>query len=308
MQRRKFINNIGLAAAGIYGAQYLQSCGPAIKEFGIQLWTLKEDMAKDPKATLKAVAEAGYKQIESFTGEKGIFWGMKAEEFKKYITDLGLNMISSHIDPSFTQKISAPNDDFQKLVNEAAKVGVKYLINPFPGEFKTSEEWKKTAEGLNMQGVICKSAGLTMGYHNHHFEFLPTADGMIPEQYLLDNTDKDLVKFELDLYWVVKAGQDPIKWLNANKGRIHLVHVKDLHKKERLQEIEMSEKPEEGAFWPAGASTTLGNGQINFPEVLKVANETGVKYFIVEQERFDNSTHLLDIKKDAQYMKTFKYA
>jgi sugar phosphate isomerase/epimerase len=307
MKRRNFIQTAGLSMAAIYGSQYLQSCKAGLDTFGIQLWTIKEDMAKNPKATLKAVAAAGYKQIESFTGEKGIFWGMQPAEFKSYITDLGLTMVSSHVDPTFTQK-TEDSTAFKKLVADAALVGVKYLINPFPGEFKTGDEWKKTAEGLNKQGVICKASGLTMGYHNHHFEFLPTSDGMIPEQYLLDNTDKDLVKFELDLYWVVKAGQDPIKWLNANKGRIELVHVKDLFKKERLLEIEMSEKPVEGAFWPAGASTTLGNGQINFAEVLKVAKDTGVKYFIVEQERFDNSTPLEDIKKDAAYMKTFKFA
>ncbi len=307
MKRRDFLSKTGLSIGALYSSQYLMGCKSGIDTFGIQLWTVKEDMAKDPKATLKSVAAAGFKQIESFTGEKGIFWGMKPSEFKSFITDLGLSMVSSHVDPGFTQN-TKDMSAFKTLVDDAASVGVSYLINPFPGEFKSEAEWKNTAMGLNKQGEVCKAAGLTMGYHNHHFEFLPTIEGIIPEQFLLDNTDKDLVKFELDLYWVVKAGQDPVKWLNANKDRFHLVHIKDLHKKERLLEIEMAEKPVEGAFWPAGASTTLGNGQINFPEVLKVAKETGVKYFIAEQERFDNSTPLEDIKKDATYLKSFKFA
>jgi sugar phosphate isomerase/epimerase len=307
MKRRTLIKNIGLTALTLGSAKFLQACAPDMATYGLQLWTVKEDMAKDPKATLKAVATAGYKEIESFTGDKGIFWGMEPKDFKKYIDDLGLNMVSSHVDPSFTQKILS-SYNFKKLVDQAASVGVKYLINPFPGEFKTAEEWKKTADGLNKQGLMCQSAGLTMGYHNHHFEFLPSEGGFLPEQYLLDNTDKETVKFELDLYWVVKAGQDPIKWLNNNKDRFRLVHVKDLHKAARLAEIEIAEKPAEGAFWPAGASTFLGNGQIDFPNVLKTAKDNGVKHFIVEQERFDDSSPLQDIVKDAAYMKAFKFA
>lgn len=306
MNRRNFIKT---SALGLAGASILNACnsGPDIAEFGLQLWTVKEDMAKDPKGTLKKVASCGYHYVESFTGEKGIFWGMKPAEFKTLLKDLGLRMLSSHVDPSFTQKVLA-SYEFKKLINDAAEVGVKYLINPFPGEFKSSEEWKKTAEGLNKQGIMAKSAGLSMAYHNHHFEFLPIENNFIPEQYLLDNTDKDLVKFELDLYWVVKAGQDPITWLQKNAGRIDLVHVKDLHKNVRLQEIIKAEPPAEGAFWPAGASTYLGNGQIDFPKILKVAKDTGVQHFIVEQERFDGSSPIQDIKKDADYMKAFKFA
>ncbi len=281
--------------------------GKAIENFGLQLWTVKEEMAKDPKATLKAIAEAGYNQIESFTGDKGVFWGMTPKDFNTFIGDLGMKMISSHINSDFTVKKETEND-FKKLVDDAAVVGVKYLINPFPGEnIKTSDQWNKITDGLNRQGEITKASGLKMAYHNHHIEFLPTQDGKIPEEIMLKGTNADLVDFELDLYWVVKAGQDPEKWLKDYTGRFKLCHIKDLYPKEKVKEILIKEGPEKG-FWPIGASCVVGTGSIDFPKILKTAKQKGMEYFIVEQERFDNSTQLQDIKLDGDYMKAFKFA
>jgi len=316
--RRNFITKYGLAAISTpLLIQSLGSCkstshennssdkiatNGAIDPFGLQLWTIKEDMAKDPKASLKIVAEAGYKQLESFTSEKGIFWGMTPSEFKSFAGDLGMQMISSHINPDFTTK-KETEDEFKKLVDDCASIGVSHVLNPFPGEIKTADEWKKITEGLNRQGEITKAAGIKMGYHNHHIEFLPTSDGSIPEEIMLNGTDPELVEFELDLYWIVKAGQDPEKWLTNYSNRFKLVHIKDLYKEDIVKKIESTEKPED-AFWPLGASTTLGNGRIDFSKILKIAKEKGVEKFIVEQERFDNSTPLKDIKIDADYLKS----
>jgi sugar phosphate isomerase/epimerase len=276
-----------------------------IETYGIQLWTIKEDMEKDAKATLKTIASYGYKQIESCDTGKGIFWGMTADEFKKYQEDLGIQMVSSHCSPDFTLK-KEKEDEFKKLVEGAAKVGVKYLINPFPGEFTKTDEFKKVAEGLNRIGEISKAGGVRTAYHNHHMEFLPLADKGIAEEILLANTDAELVDFELDLYWIVKAGQNPEEWFKKYNNRFKLVHIKDLYSNEKIAEIEAKEKPT--GFWPAGASTELGKGVINFPQILKTAKANGVEYFIVEQERFDNSTPLDSAKLDAYYMKAFKFA
>jgi len=319
--RRDFIKKYGIAAvSGPIILQALASCkakteqtttkiagkAPSIEKFGLQLWTVKEDMAKDTRATLKAISDAGYTQIESFAGDQGIFWGMKPSEFKTYIGDLGMQMISSHINPDFTTK-KETEDDFKKLVDDCASVGLSYVLNPFPGEIKSADQWKKITEGLNRQGEITKAAGLKMGYHNHHIEFLPTNDGSIPEEIMLKGTDVDLVSFELDLYWVVKAGQDPEKWLKDYANRFKLVHIKDLYKADRLKEIESTEKNED-PFWPLGASTTLGNGRIDFGKVLKTAKDQGVDFYIVEQERFDKSSPLQDIKTNAEYMKKMEFA
>ena len=323
--RRNFLKNTSIAAiSSPFLISALNSCnssssetkkteiideltGKAIEKFGLQLWTIKEEMLKDPKGTLKIVAEAGYSQIESFTGDKGIFWGMTPKDFNSFIGDLGMKMISSHINSDFTIK-KETEDEFKKLVDNAASIGVKYLINPFPGEnVKTSDDWKKITDGLNRQGEITKAQGLKMAYHNHHIEFLPTQDGEIPEEIMLKGTNPDLVDFELDLYWVIKAGQDPEKWLKDYNGRFKLCHIKDLYPEEKVKEIITKEGPEKG-FWPLGASCVVGTGRIDFPKILKSAKQFGMEYFIVEQERFDNSTSLKDIKLNGDYMKAFKFA
>jgi sugar phosphate isomerase/epimerase len=324
LNRRNFLEKAGYFAATPLLINELMACrgkassettdsttvsksisGTGIDTFGIQLWTVKEDMAKDAKATLKAIASYGYKQVESCDVGKGIFWGMTAADFKKYQEELGIQMISSHCNPEFTIK-KEKEEEFKKLVGDAANVGVKYLFNPFPGELKTSDDFKKVAEGLNRLGTIAKAGGINYGYHNHHMEFLPLADNGIGEEILLTNTEANLVDFEMDLYWVVKAGQNPEEWLKKYSGRYKIVHIKDLYSAEKLTEIEKKEKAV--PFWGVGGSTEIGKGRINFPQILKTAKENGVENFIVEQERFDNSTPLASAKLDADYMKAFKFA
>jgi len=321
LNRRLFLRNAGVAAATPLLFNQLVACssgtstektvtdklsGTSLDKFGIQLWTVKEDLAKDTKGTLKALSEYGYKQIESFQGEKGIFWGLTPADFKKYMDDLGMNIFSSHCNPDYTMKPET-EDEYKKLVDDAAGVGMKYLINPFLGSLKTEDEWKKAAEGLNRQGEICKKAGLRTAYHNHHFEFIKFPNGISPEQILFDGTNPELVDFELDLYWAVKAKEDPEAWMKKYSGRIRLCHVKDLYRDEKVTELEKTEKSPD-PFWPIGASTIVGQGKINFPQILKTAKENGAEYFIVEQERFDNTTPLAAAKADADYMKSFKFA
>ncbi len=324
LNRRNFIHKAGIFAAtplvfsellackgkaSAENADSLSTINPSntkgLEVFGIQLWTVKEDMAKDPKGTLKALADYGFKQIESCDVGKGIFWGLTASEFKAHIESLGMSIVSSHCNPEFTVKKEKENE-FKKLVDEAASVDIKYLINPFPGELKTADEYKKVAEGLNRIGEITKAVGIRTAYHNHHMEYLPLADKQIGEEILLSNTNSDLVDFEMDLYWVVKAGQDPEAWLKKHNNRFKLVHIKDLYSAEKIAEIEAKEKVT--GFWPAQGSTELGKGRINFPQILATAAQNGVEYFIAEQERFDNSTPLNSAKIDAEYLKAFKFA
>ena len=303
LSRRNFLKASGvsaLAAPALLSG--LSSCRkPDSVPFGIQLWTVKEDMAKDPLATLKALSGYGYRQIESFTGAMGPFWGMTPAEMQKVLNDLGMEMISSHVDPRFTID-PASGDDYRKLCDEAAAIGVKYFFNPYPGPQASSEHWKKLAEGLNRQGGISKAAGIKSGYHNHHQEFRVTPEGDLPYALLVENTDPALVDFELDLYWAIKAGQDPEEWFRNHSGRFSFAHFKDLYKPEKIQELEESDEPR-SEEWPVGASTFLGNGQINFDALLKTGKENGLKYYIVEQERFDGSTPLEESRKDAEYMK-----
>lgn len=305
LSRRNFLKTGAISALSAPALLHsLNSCTTGeqgTRPFGIQLWTVKEDMAKDPVATLNFLSDSGYRQIESFTGEKGIFWGMSPKDFNQLLTDLGMEMVSSHVDPRFTTERALEND-YQKLCDECSSAGAGHVFNPYPGPQKTSDDWKRLAEGLNRQGAVSKASGVKSGYHNHHQEFTVTPQGDLPYAILVDNTDPSLVDFELDLYWAVKAGQDPEKWFREHPGRFSFAHFKDLYKADKIQELEASDEPRTEE-WPVGASTFLGNGQIDFAAILKTGREKGLTYCIVEQERFDGSTALDDSRKDAAYMK-----
>ncbi|MBS1578446.1 MAG: sugar phosphate isomerase/epimerase [Bacteroidetes bacterium] len=249
-----------------------------IDAFGIQLWTVKEDMATNAKDTLKQLANYGYKQIESFEGKEGIFWGMKNTEFKKYLDDIGTKIVATHCDIS---------KDFEKKAAEAAAIDMKYLICPWVGSQKHIDDFKKIADEFNKCGEICKKNGIRFAYHNHDYSFKPV-DGQLPQDVLINNTDASLVDFEMDIYWVVVAGQNPEEWLKKYKNRFRSCHVKD-----RLKNP------------PANAgqgSCTLGYGSIDFTKILKTAKANGMQYYIVEQEAF-NAPPLKCVEANATYMK-----
>jgi sugar phosphate isomerase/epimerase len=244
--------------------------------FGIQLWTLKEDMGKDAKATLQKVSSYGYKQIESFEGRGGMFWGMGNKDFKKYMDDLGMTIISSHCDNT---------RNFEQKAAEAAEIGMKYLICPYKGPQKSLDAFKKFADEFNKAGEICKKNGIRFAYHNHDYSFKPM-EGQLPQDVMMQGTDKDLVDYQMDIYWVVAAGEDPKAWFKKYPGRFTACHVKDLGKTEKGHE-----------------SVHLGKGTIDFKSILKAGKKEGLKYYIVEQEAFTGTTPLQSADIDAQYMK-----
>ena len=286
--RRDFMRVGGNLAAGFALAplacnlMHKEDEGDRLKAFGIQLWTVKTALAKDPQAVLKQLASDGYKQIESFEDKKlGIFWGMSNTDFKKYMDDLGMTIISSHCDI---------NKDFEKKANDAAAIGMKYLLCPSIGVQKTTDDYKKIAAQFNQCGEICKKAGIRFGYHNHDHDFKVT-DGQVVEDFYLQNTDPSLVDFEMDIYWVVTAGLDPEAWMKKYKNRFRLCHIKDRIK---------------GAT-ERDASCILGQGSINYPKILKTAKHHDMQYYIVEQERYDNTTEMDCAKADAEYLKKIKF-
>ncbi|RYZ45944.1 MAG: sugar phosphate isomerase/epimerase, partial [Chitinophagaceae bacterium] len=148
-------------------------------------------------------------------------------------------------------------------------------------------------ERFNKAGEICKRNGLRFAYHNHDYSFKPV-DGQLPQDVMMQNTDKDLVDFEMDIYWVVNAGQDPEAWFRKYKDRFRLVHVKD-----RQRGVgDTSEN----------VSVVLGTGSINFPQILKTGAENGAQHFMVEQEAYAGTTPLAAVKANADYMKAFRFA
>lgn len=283
MKRDEFLKLSGLALAGLASASGLPGCTASdekLKEFGIQLWSVRDDLAKDPKSVLKQLSSYGYKQIESFEGEKGMFWGMSNTEFKSYMDELGMKIVSSHCDI---------NKDFEKKAADAAAIGIKYLICPYKGPQENLDAFKKFADEFNQKGEICKKNGIRFAYHNHDYSFV-VMNGEMGQDVMMKNTDPNLVDFELDMYWVVAAGQDIETWLKKYPKRFRLGHVKD-----RKKDATAADKD---------ASTDLGTGSIDYTNILKTAKKEGMEYFIVEQERWDGTTPLQAAATDAKYMKS----
>jgi sugar phosphate isomerase/epimerase len=196
ISRRKFLQTGSvLSVAGLVNMNDLFACNPKVKNYGIQLWSVKTDLAKDPKDVLKQLASYGYTQIESFEGGKGMFWGMTPSEFKTYVESLGMTAVSSHFNDIY-------KDSFNQKAADAASAGLKFLISPSESGAKTIDDYKKLANRFNECGEICKKNGLRFGYHNHDAIFKPI-DNQVPMDLLLENTDKDNVVFEMDIYWVV---------------------------------------------------------------------------------------------------------
>lgn len=287
MKRKEFLKLSGSLALGAMASPGLKACmngsekSESLKSFGLQLYTLRADMPSDPKGILKQVASFGYKEIESYEGPKGMFWGMKNSEFKKYMDDLGVAIISSHCNPF---------QDFQKKVDEAASIGMKYLVHNWPGQFVTMDEYKKMADLYNQWGEICKKAGIRFANHNYDKNFM-LLDGIYPQDIIMERTNPDLVDYQMDIYWVVLGGADPEHWLNKYPNRFRLCHIKDRTKGATKRED----------------TCNIGDGSIDYKKILKSAADNGMQYYIVEQEHYDGTTPLKAVEAGARYLSNLKF-
>jgi len=293
--RRSFIHSVAAFTAGAAvlpqwacsksttGGMANLSSG-SLDKFGIQLYTLRDVIPDDPKGTLKQLAAYGYQQVEGYEGQQGMFWSMTPQDFKSYLNDINMTMVSSHTNI---------HEDFERKAADAATAGLDYLICPYIGPQKSVEDWKKVTEKFNECGRICKENGIRFAYHNHAYTF-KAFSGMMPQDFLMENTDPDLVDHEMDIYWVVTGGADPADYLTRYPNRFRLVHVKD--RKKGVPADEHS------------ASCNLGTGIIDFPSILKTAEAKGVNYFIMEQERYDGSTPMNSAKVGATYLKNLRFA
>lgn len=266
IKRRDFIINSSLALGAFAIAPSLAfSIKP--RNIGIQLYTLREAFSKDVKEVLEHVAKSGYKEVETYgySSEKG-FFGTSAKDFKKIMKDNGLKAPSGHYD--FNSYIKDNNADFLKASIECAnQLGSEYITVPYLDEKLRSnlDGFKRIAQKINEAAVLCKQSGLKLAYHNHDFEFKKFGN-KTGYEILLQETDKKLVDFELDLYWVVRSGNDPLQLFKANPGRFTMWHVKDMDKSK--------------AEW----NTEIGEGSINFKAIFAEAKLSGMQHFFVEQE------------------------
>lgn len=271
MNRRKFITQSTLAT----GSLLLLQCKTAkissgkFDDIGLQLWSVRNEMGQNSLGTLKVLSEIGYTDIESAGYDNGTYYGMKPKEFKSVLNDLGLKMRSGHtmtgnIDPKKTHTMS---NKWEAVCEDAASIGQKSIIcGWFADEERlTIDDYKKHAALFNKCGEKAKEYGIAFGHHNHDFEFVPM-DGQIPYDILLNETESDLVKFELDLYWIRKGNADYKAYFNDHPGRFPWWHVKDMD--------DTSEQ-----FF-----TEVGNGVIDWDDVFTYADKAGLEYFYVEQD------------------------
>ncbi len=253
-----------------------------LTSFGIQLYTLKDILPTDPKAVIKQLVDFGYTQIEGYEGPQGLYWGMGHSDFKRFLDDIGMSMPAAHCNIY---------EDFEQKVIEAASINVEYLVCPWVGPQKSVDGWAEICKLFNKCGAICKKHGIKFAYHNHAYTF-KAFTGMIPIDYLMEHTDPELVHHEMDIYWVVTGGADPVDYLTKYSGRFRLCHIKD-------RMVDAGDEQH--------ASCDLGTGMIDFPQVLKVAKEQGMKYFLMEQERYDHSSPIKSAEIGASYLKGLRF-
>jgi sugar phosphate isomerase/epimerase len=234
-------------------------------------------MAKDPVGTLAKVAKIGYDSLEgaTYTGTEK-FYGMDPKTFLGVLKNNGQIMRSCHyrygedskgvqlIDGVFKGTIL---HDWDRCIEDAHTVGLQYMACAWlsPDERKGLDHYKKMAGDFNVAARKCKAAGIQFVYHNHDFEF-NMQDGKYPYDVLLENTDPNLVKMEMDLYWTTRAGQDPVKLFAAHPGRFPLWHLKDMDNT------------------PKKAFTSVGSGVIDFKRIFAHKATAGMKHFFVEED------------------------
>lgn len=282
--RRDFIINTSLATTAVLALPSL-AFKSANKEIGLQLYTLRNELPKGVATVLAKVAMAGYTTVETYGFSiKDQFWGMSAVELKKMLDKNGLKCVSGHY--GLGSFLADGNTAELMAAIEAAKVlNCQYITIPWIDDAlrKNGEAYKKIATRLNLAGKLCKSAGLKLAYHNHDFEF-EKFDGITGYEILLEETDKNLVDFEMDLYWVFRSGNDPLRLFTENPERFKLWHVKDMDKLNQ------------------DLNTEIGSGRIDFKAIFKQAKQSGMHYFFVEQENNFKINSLEGISTSRDYM------
>jgi sugar phosphate isomerase/epimerase len=246
------------------GGGSLLSCNSPrqIKELGLITGVIRDEIEKDYKAALKKVADIGYTYLEI-----GKYLGPSQAEFKAFLKEINLVPIAggtSIADMMDKEKLG-------NMVNDALTMEKKYLICYWPwmdgGLDKKLDDFKEASDRLNIVGEQCKNLGIKFAFHNHDKEFVPVEGYQWGYEAILENTDPNLVDMQLDLYWIIKGGGDPLYLFDNYPGRYKLFHVKDM------------ENAPEKLF------TCPGYGVIDFAEIFSKSKEAGVEYYIVEIDR-----------------------
>jgi sugar phosphate isomerase/epimerase len=295
--RRNFIQSA--TAAAVYSSPLLRCdrlmASPFGLPIGLQLYSVREMMAKDYEGTLKQIGALGYQEVETAG-----YFDHSSEQVKSAMSAAGLKCVSAHY------PYASLNKDFDKIVAFNKEIGVQYIICAFPGikdpsrlkdqSYRTQitsftlEDYRWNADQFNKFGEKLKAAGMKFGYHNHTMEFAKQ-DGVVPFDEMVRLTDPALVTFEMDCGWVIVGGANPVDYLHRYPSRISMLHVKD---------FKHIEKPASTLEPPPAAE--LGRGTLDYRPVFEAAKKANIKHYFVEQEEFDLPP-MESLKIDADYMK-----
>lgn len=258
MKRREFLK-VSLAGtltgAGVAGISGLLAADRQLSKIGVQLYTVRGLMQEDFLGTLREVAAVGYKEFE-FAG----YYDRSPGEIRSILDDLGVEAPSTHV------SLVAVREDLDGLIEQARTIGHRYLTVPsLPGgERDTLQAYSRIAKEFNQIARTCRDAGLNFAYHNHAFEF-EAMDGRLPYDVLLEETDPELVEMEVDLFWMIAGGHDPLAYFEKYPGRFSLCHVKDRT--------------------ASGEMASVGGGVVDFAAIFAKSDQAGLKHYIVEHDR-----------------------
>jgi sugar phosphate isomerase/epimerase len=280
MKRREFIQTASFAAVGLLSLQSFRAVAQRSKSLGLQLYTLRDTMPKDPKGVLKKVSEFGYKELETYGYKDGQLFGMPVREFSDYVKGLGMKVTSGHYG------IDQIRSNWDQAVQDAKAIGQKYMVCPYLNENEraTLDDYKKRCEEFNKAGELCNKHGIRFAYHNHAFEFMEL-EGKIPYDVMLAELDPKKVSMEMDIFWVVNAGFDPIKYFEKYPGRFEQWHVKDMDKEDKNKNAD------------------IGKGTIDWKAIFAKARQSGMKQFFVEQESYPGEP-IKSVEESAKYLKS----
>jgi len=300
--RRKFLKTSAVGVAGVaLMPDFLLAKAKKIERVGVQLYSVREAMLKDPKGSLKKLSDMGYLHVEHANYIDRKFYGFAAKEFKAILDDLGLLMISGHTVMTAKDWDTAKDDFTDKwkyTIDDAATAGQKYVISPWLDESLRTDmdALKRFMDQFNKCGELCKAHGMKFGYHNHNFEFkTKIGDGDLYD-YILTNTDPALVAQQMDIGNMLGAGGTALDLLKKYPGRFELMHVKD--------EI----KSDTGQGMDGYDSTILGEGVMPVKEIVNTARKMGgTSQFIIEQESYQGKDPFDCVKIDLQVMKKWGF-
>jgi sugar phosphate isomerase/epimerase len=302
--RRSFIQRTAIVLAGssVLSKHLLAAATPRTVT-GIQLYSIRDEMKKDPVATLKALADMGYEHVEHANYINRKFYGFSAAEFKKILDGHGMKMLSGHTvmgKDHWDASKKEFTDVWKYTVDDAATAGQEIVISPWldEGLRKTYDDMKRYMEVFNKSGELCKKSGMRFGYHNHNFEFTASLNGKKVYDIILEETDPSLVVQQLDMGNLYGTGADAYDIIKKHPGRFVSLHVKD----------EIAVKKGEEIMTGSYESTILGKGVAKTKEVTDLGKKSGgTLHFIIEQESYQGKTPLECVKEDLQIMKRWGY-